>query len=208
MLGRGGGGGSSSRVEAAHAHQSAPLSSLTDPSTFAPPPKRLDYGASPVASRPPPSSASAAPTGSARQRLQEREEAQRRADEEANRPPPGPYRPDTTGLSTAHLPKPPAFRPGSGPPAPSTASKPNLPPGHSRDTFGRDAEPGCIEPARTSWCFCAWLWSRAQWTSSTTCPSDKHTACTASSKFCFSGHVGSRTASNNGAWIATERTTG
>jgi hypothetical protein len=128
MLGRGGGGGSSSNVEAAHAHQSAPLSSLTDPSTFAPPPKRLDYGASPVASRPPPSATSAAPAGSARQRLQEREEAQRRAEEEANRPPPGPYRPDTTGLSTAHLPKPPAFRPGAGSPAPSTASKPNLPP--------------------------------------------------------------------------------
>ncbi|KAF1914485.1 hypothetical protein BDU57DRAFT_453314 [Ampelomyces quisqualis] len=43
-----------SHVEAAHNHQSAPLSSLTDPSTFAPPPKRLDYGANPTASRPTP----------------------------------------------------------------------------------------------------------------------------------------------------------
>lgn len=128
MLGRGGGGGSSSHVEAAHVHQSAPLSSLTDPSTFAPPPKRLDYGASPVASRPSQSTATAAPTGSANQHLQEREEVQKRAEEEANRPPPGPYRPDTTGLSTAHLPKPPAFRPGAASPAPSTASKPSLPP--------------------------------------------------------------------------------
>jgi hypothetical protein len=108
MLGRG--GGKDSHVEAARSHQSAPLTSLKDPSTFAPPPKRLDYGASPTASRP-------------------RVEAQR-AEEEANRPPPGPYRPDTTGLDTAHLPKPPAFRPGSASPAPSTttASTPRLPP--------------------------------------------------------------------------------
>lgn len=130
MLGRGGGGGNSSHTEAAHAHQSAPLSSLTDPSTFAPPPKRLDYGASPSASRPTPAAPAAAPAGSAKQRLQEREEAQRRAEEEANRPPPGPYRPDTTGLSTAHLPKPPAFRPGAAAPTNTTAAKPkpSLPP--------------------------------------------------------------------------------
>ncbi|KAF2828180.1 hypothetical protein CC86DRAFT_348210 [Ophiobolus disseminans] len=129
LLGRG--GGSTSHVEAAHNHQSAPLSSLTDPSTFAPPPKRRDYGADPTASKAPPA---AAQEGSATQRLQEREEARRRAEEEANRPPPGPYRPDTTGLSTAHLPKPPAFRPNaaSPPPLPNAAAKPkpkpSLPP--------------------------------------------------------------------------------
>lgn len=71
--------------------------------------------------------------GSAKQRLQERQEAKRREEEEeASRPPPGPYRPDTTGLSTAHLPKPPAFRPGAtSPPATLNASskpKPSLPP--------------------------------------------------------------------------------
>jgi hypothetical protein len=108
MLGRG--GGKDSHVEAAHSHESTPLSSLKDPSTFAPPPKRADYGVNPTASRPAQPATAAAPEGSARQRLQEREEAHRRAEEEANRPPPGPYRPDTTGLSTAHLPKPPAFR--------------------------------------------------------------------------------------------------
>ncbi|KAH3994623.1 hypothetical protein HBI56_158590 [Parastagonospora nodorum] len=127
MLGRG--GGSSSHVEAAKSHQSTPLSQLADPSSFAPPPKRLDYGASPVASRATPASTTA-PAGSARQRLQEREEAQRRAEEEANRPPPGPYRPDTTGLDTSHLPKPPAFRPGAASPAAGSGSKPkpSLPP--------------------------------------------------------------------------------
>lgn len=125
MLGRG--GGSQSHVEEARNHQSAPLSSLKDPASFAPPPKRLDYNASPTASRP---ATTPAPAGSAKQRLQERQEAQRRAEEEANRPPPGPYRPDTTGLSTAHLPKPPAFRPGAAsPPVPHAAKpKPSLPP--------------------------------------------------------------------------------
>lgn len=126
MLGRG--GGNESHLEQARNHQSAPLSSLKDPATFAPPPKRLDYNASPTASRP---ATTAAPAGSAKQRLQERQEAERRAEEEANKPPPGPYRPDTTGLSTAHLPKPPAFRPGAAsPPTPNAAAKPkpSLPP--------------------------------------------------------------------------------
>lgn len=122
-------GGNDSHVEQARQHQSAPLSTLKDPSTFAPPPKRLDYNADPTASRPAPT---APPTGSAKQRLQEREEARRREEEEANRPPAGPYRPDTTGLSTAHLPKPPAFRPTvpSPPPTTNNASKPkpSLPP--------------------------------------------------------------------------------
>jgi hypothetical protein len=110
MLGRG--GGNASHVEAAHNHESAPLSSLKDPYTFAPPPKRLDYGASPVASRP-------------------REQAQRaEEEEEVDRPHPGPYRPDTTGLNTAHLPKPPVFRPSAASPISSTTttSKPSLPP--------------------------------------------------------------------------------
>lgn len=126
MLGRG--GGKESHVEAARNHESTPLSSLTDPNSFAPPPKRLDYGANPTASRTAPA---AAPEGSAKQRLQEREEARRRAEEEANRPPPGPYVPDTTGLSTTHLPKPPAFRPNAASsPTTSAASrpKPSLPP--------------------------------------------------------------------------------
>lgn len=121
--------GKDTHAAAAREHQSAPLSTLKDPSTFAPPPRRLDYsGGSAASSSTGPSSAV---PGSAKQRLQEREEAKRRAEEEANRPPPGPYRSDTTGLSTAHLPKPPAFRPNAtSPPPPSAATKPkpSLPP--------------------------------------------------------------------------------
>ncbi|KAI4907985.1 uncharacterized protein J4E92_011030 [Alternaria infectoria] len=120
--------GKDPHAEAARDHQSAPLSSLKDPSQFAPPPKRLDYSGGSAASAP--SGPSSAPAGSAKQRLQEREEARRREEEEANRPAPGPYRPDTTGLSTAHLPKPPAFRPGAATPPTAGAAKPkpSLPP--------------------------------------------------------------------------------
>ncbi|KNG46016.1 hypothetical protein TW65_07212 [Stemphylium lycopersici] len=125
--------GKDAHAEAAREHQSAPLSTLKDPYSFAPPPKRLDYNAGSSAAGGAASSAAlaSAPPGGAKQRMQEREEARRREEEEANRPPPGPYRPDTTGLSTAHLPKPPAFRPGSAspaPPAPASRPKPSLPP--------------------------------------------------------------------------------
>ncbi|KZM24677.1 uncharacterized protein EKO05_0007054 [Ascochyta rabiei] len=111
--------GKDSHAEAAREHQSAPLSTLKDPSTFAPPPKRIP-GASPVSG--------SAPPAPARQRLQAQEEGQRGAEQEA--PPQGPYRTDTTGLSTAHLPKPPAFRPSAAtPPAPASRAKPpGLPP--------------------------------------------------------------------------------
>lgn len=116
--------GKDTHAEAAREHQSTPLSTLKDPSTFAPPPKRLDYNGSVGAG-----SSSAVPPGSAKQRLQEKEEARRRAEEEANKPPPGPYRPDTTGLDTSHLPKPPAFRPNAAsPPVPASRAKPSLPP--------------------------------------------------------------------------------
>jgi hypothetical protein len=95
-------------TEAAYEHQSTPLSSLKDPATFAPPPRRVPGAAPP---------------------LQRRQQAQE--DEEANRPPPGPYQADTTGLNTAHLPKPPAFRHGQASSSGAAAAakpKPSLPP--------------------------------------------------------------------------------
>ncbi|KAJ4364779.1 hypothetical protein N0V95_000728 [Ascochyta clinopodiicola] len=110
--------GKDSHANAAREHQSAPLSTLKDPSTFAPPPKRIP-GASPG-----PGGPSTAPPAPARQRPQEQDEAHREADQR-------PYRTDTTGLSTAHLPKPPAFRPSAAtpPPAPAPRAKPpGLPP--------------------------------------------------------------------------------
>jgi len=105
-------------AEAAREHQSTPLSSLKDPASFAPPPKRVNYNAVPAAS-------STRPAATSSSRVQEQEEA------EESRPAPGPYRRDTTGLSTAHLPKPPAFRPGAASPTttgPAVKPKPSLPP--------------------------------------------------------------------------------
>ncbi|KAF1954753.1 hypothetical protein CC80DRAFT_416599 [Byssothecium circinans] len=94
-------------------HQSTPLSTLKDPASFGPPPKHIHYhGAAAVqgSSRPPPPVPRARPQ------------------EETAQPPPGPYRADTTGLSTAHLPKPPAFRPGQATPTTGAKPKPSLPP--------------------------------------------------------------------------------
>ncbi|KAF2874172.1 hypothetical protein BDV95DRAFT_488073 [Massariosphaeria phaeospora] len=103
-------------------HQSAPLSTLKDPDSFGPPPKRVETD-----------------QDAARQRLQHAREAKATDEQEADKPPPGPYRVDTTGLNTASLPKPPAFRPGQGsssptttrltePPAPPPRLPPRLPP--------------------------------------------------------------------------------
>lgn len=117
-----------STSEAAQDHQAAPLSTLKDPSSFGPPPKRIHYpGASPSPAHGESGTPLSQPEGSARQRLEARRQAQ--AEEEHNRPPPGPYRADTTGLDTSHLPKPPIPRAAQRPPAPPTApSKPRLPP--------------------------------------------------------------------------------
>lgn len=104
--------------EDAHNHVSAPLSTLRDPASFGPPPKhRAYYGDA---------------AGPARPRVtREQEQAQRREEEASS--PAGPYTADTTGLSTANLPKPPVFRPGQTPPpainsSSKPSSKPNLPP--------------------------------------------------------------------------------
>lgn len=99
-------------AEDPHAHVSAPLSTLKDPSLFPPPPKHRGYHGDVAA-------------GPARPRTTRVQQ-----EEEFDRPPPGPYTADTTGLSTAHLPTPPAFRPGQTPPPAighSTKPKPKPP---------------------------------------------------------------------------------
>lgn len=121
-------------------HQSAPLSTLKDPASFGPPPKHIHYhsavAANATSSDTPGRGGLSAPLlqeeDSAQQRMQANREAQARAEEEANKPPPGPYRVDTTGLSTANLPRPPVFRPGQATSSPSANEapkpKPKLPP--------------------------------------------------------------------------------
>ncbi|KAF2008988.1 hypothetical protein BU24DRAFT_415347 [Aaosphaeria arxii CBS 175.79] len=138
------GKGKGQAAEARENHQSAPLSTLKDPSSFGPPPKHVHYHGAAAAGQS--SATSSGDTGglgapvsrdgsTAKERLQARREAEARAEEEANRPPPGPYRADTTGLSTANLPKPPQFRPGQATPPPAAAGAgapkpgpPRLPP--------------------------------------------------------------------------------
>ncbi|KAK4978542.1 hypothetical protein LTR66_010530 [Elasticomyces elasticus] len=126
-------------------HVSQPLSSLKDPASFAPPPKHSGYygaAAAPNAATsdrggsgaPLPPEAVRAQQGGERPRAGEAEEEN--DDEESNRPkaPPAPFRVATTGLSTAHLPKPPVRRldraAPTPPPAPAAAKKPpgSLPP--------------------------------------------------------------------------------
>jgi hypothetical protein len=152
MLGKGRGSSDSAKD-----HQSAPLSSLRDPSSFGPPPKRV-----PGQPLPPPTSLrsnTTEPSGGLGSALSQdeidsqrrrREEAEQAAAEEAQqiRAPTGPYRADTTGLTIANLPKPPTFR-GSqtaSPPVPPGRSKPpslppRLPPRTGRSTGVEPAPP-------------------------------------------------------------------
>lgn len=143
--------------QASRDHQSTPLSALRDPSEFAPPPKHSAYygngtSASPSTSSPTvrsPTSATSSTAYESRglgaalpknylQQKQQKEQAARE-EEEAPKPPSGPFRANTSGLSTSHLPKPPVRRVGTGeqgvsqPPAggrPPTTGRPppSLPP--------------------------------------------------------------------------------
>lgn len=132
-MGKGSSGSTSSE-----SHQSTPLSALKDPSSFGPPPRRTTGPYTPTfptsTTRPETGGLGAALPKSQleldRQHQREREEAARQI--EAPPPPSGPFRADTTGLSTTHLPKPPAFRPGERSESPTATSngrpKPALPP--------------------------------------------------------------------------------
>ncbi|TKA60012.1 hypothetical protein B0A49_10040 [Cryomyces minteri] len=137
------GKGKDPHEEARQHHVAAPLSTLKDPAQFAPPPKHISYHGG-VAAVPTTTTLGrnglGAPLSVEESRAkQEAEMAVAMAAEEANRPPspPKPYRVDTTGLSTANLPKPPVRRPNQSavsPPLPHSASasakkpKPALPP--------------------------------------------------------------------------------
>lgn len=112
----------------AEEHSTRPLHTLKDPSAFGPPPRHVNAG------------------GGRREGLgapltrEEIEDSRRREEEEAYReeerntkPPSVPYRVDTTGLSTSHLPPPPKYRDGPGsrdsPAVPGNRPKaPGLPP--------------------------------------------------------------------------------
>ncbi|KAJ6031674.1 hypothetical protein N7540_002406 [Penicillium herquei] len=121
-------------------HVSRPLSTLKDPSSFGPPPKHINYhGPAALPNEITPDRRGlGAPLSQdhiEQQRAQQQEAIQ--AEEEAAqkpKPPPVPYRVNTTGLSTNNLPAPPVRRldsPSSESPTsakPPTKPKPQLPP--------------------------------------------------------------------------------
>ncbi|KAK1580536.1 uncharacterized protein LY79DRAFT_592159 [Colletotrichum navitas] len=108
-----------------------PLSSLQDPSTFAPPPKRVP-GANPPPI--PPSRSNATSPGAPPPPYEDPSRYQQQQQEEEEEAPPRSYRVDTTGLSTAHLPPPPGRKDGADgrtPPPGQAAARPpppSLPP--------------------------------------------------------------------------------
>ncbi|SPJ73624.1 uncharacterized protein FTOL_03354 [Fusarium torulosum] len=99
-------------------HVSVPLSQLKDPSSFAPPPKRTGSGLIPAAPKPESTSRKVITSPSKYQdpRLpvsQESIYAEPQEEIEDQPQPRGPYRVNTTGLSTDNLPKPPGRRDGA-----------------------------------------------------------------------------------------------
>ncbi|KAK0711650.1 hypothetical protein B0H67DRAFT_585925 [Lasiosphaeris hirsuta] len=129
LIGRGG-DNNAARVD----HVSQPLSSLRDPSSFGPPPRRFGTGSSGrIDSPPPPPSRASSNTPYSSQRDPSHSGQPPQYEEEA--PPSRPYRADTTGLTTSNLPPPPpgisvpAFgigsrQPASTPPPPPPARSP------------------------------------------------------------------------------------
>ncbi|KAF4866396.1 hypothetical protein CGCSCA1_v013749 [Colletotrichum siamense] len=106
-------------------HVARPLSSLQDPSSFAPPPRRDPRQPIP----PPPPRSSATSPGVPPPPYEDNRYAQQQEEEEA--PPPQPFRVNTTGLSTSHLPPPPGRKDGADGRTPgqtATRPPPSLPP--------------------------------------------------------------------------------
>lgn len=116
--------------EYARSHESAPLTTLRDPDSFGAPPRHTSvHGSDPTTpsspARPQPSGGlgSVVPGPSMRPQQQQQEEVPKQ--------PSGPYRADTTGLSTASLPKPPVRRADAqaqAPPPPPRSSSAASPP--------------------------------------------------------------------------------
>ncbi len=122
--------------EEASEHISRPLHTLKDPAAFGPPPKNVNFhgGAALPNQITPHTGGWGAPIPKEEIEAKERaeqEEARREAEEAAKpKPPPIPYRVNTTGLSTSHLPPPPGRKDGADgrTPAEDKPKPPGLPP--------------------------------------------------------------------------------
>ena len=134
-------GESSNALQNAQSHHSRPLAALKDPNAFGPPPKHVQtYGGATVPDTTmvyrsgPTLPIKYGQAGDQEERDMEGQ-ATREVEATQERPPPsGPFRVDTTGLSTRNLPKPPARRIGTDSDSSpvksptSTKPKPSLPP--------------------------------------------------------------------------------
>ncbi|KAJ5100040.1 hypothetical protein N7532_007041 [Penicillium argentinense] len=148
-------------------HVAQPLSSLKDPSSFAPPPKHVNYhgAAATVQSRSQSTSDQrgiGAPLSQSQvdhQNAQQQEaiDAEKEAVEKP-KPPPVPYRVNTTGLSTNNLPPPPRRldSPSSGSTSASASSKPKpslpprVPPRNPTHASNDDVPPPAYTPVAPS----------------------------------------------------------
>ena len=123
-------GKDTSTTSTAVEHHSTPLSALRDPSEFGPPPKRAPGTAAPQPTPPLSGGLRSALTTQQLHSQRERSYATQQEEPDAEKLPSGPFKADTTGLSTAHLPPPPKFRGDEDIQAEPVApkAKPQLPP--------------------------------------------------------------------------------
>ncbi|KAH8909610.1 hypothetical protein BR93DRAFT_975845 [Coniochaeta sp. PMI_546] len=122
-------------------HTPTPITSLRDPASFPPPPKHVATGATPS---PPPGQPYRPPAAGAAHQSYTSTHTTHAHEQPTEEPPaPKPYRIDTTGLSTSHLPPPPVRRPGG------ATSTPSPPPAH---VYAKPAPPSLPPrlPPRTS----------------------------------------------------------
>ncbi|KAL3424755.1 gmp synthase [Phlyctema vagabunda] len=145
-----------SPAEEAEEHISRPIATLKDPALFGPPPKNVNYhgGAALPNQITPDRRGLGAPLSTdeivAKQRAKEaEEEAIREAEEAEARKPSIPYRANTTGLSTSHLPPPPGRKDGADgrSPQPSSAAKPKPPGLPPRLPPRQNSNPSAATPA-------------------------------------------------------------
>jgi hypothetical protein len=123
-----------SSTDEAHEHVSRPLHTLKDPAAFGPPPKNVNYhgGAALPNQITPDTRGLGAPLS--RDEIQAKQQAEEEAEEAAKpKGPPVPFRSDTSGLSTSHLPPPPGRKDGAdgrspAPAPPGKGKPPGLPP--------------------------------------------------------------------------------
>lgn len=148
-------------------HVSRPLASLKDPSSFAPPPKHINYhGAAAVPNQTTPDRSGLGAPLSQNQVEYQNTQQQQAIEEETEaeqkpKPPPVPYRVNTTGLSTENLPPPPRRldSPSSGSsnntvaaqkPKPKPSLPPRVPPRNSPQVSQDDAPPPAYTPVAPS----------------------------------------------------------